>query len=508
MTRLPQQNTDITEFPDFAKDLDLNGRHSISVAVLTTDQDDVELINSTLRDAGHAAHCHWTASPNTLADTLSAENVELLILNCDHYPDGIRQVVKQKDRYNPELPVIAMQENADESVIEQAMRAGACDLVSINLKSRLQSVVSRELRALRVERALNSTLQTATEYKRQLRDNMDASTSSIALVQEGIFSDVNDSWLKTFKVKDKRDLLGFPFMDAFEPESQAALKGALVATVAGKWQKGEKLVVKTHIDSGDVEELHLQFSRIDLEDGPCVQIRIAPQLKVAEEPTKLVHDALKRDPTTLFFHRAQFIERITKRLKRKPASGTHCLVYMRPDNFGELKDKIGVLDSEEILGQFAEEVRKRLHPRDVAGRFEGTAIMALLERGSDRDAQVWGQQLSDHISGRTFEVADKSTHMTCTVGACGVSEVFGSLEEFISATVDAYKLGKEAGGNTSCLSETADEDTKQREFDAIWVKHLKSALMDDRFRLAQLPIAGLRSDSIQMYDLLVRMIDE
>jgi len=486
----------------------LNGRQSISVAVLTTNQDDVQLINSTLRDAGHATRCHWISSPNTLADTLSAENVELLILNCDHYPDGIRQVVKQKDRYNPELPVIAMQQKAEEPDIESAMRAGACDLVSISLKSRLQSVVSRELRALRVERALNSTLQTATEYKRQLRDNMDASTSSIALVQEGIVTDVNDAWLRSFKIKDKHELIGMPIMDVFEPQSQAALKGALVATIEGKWQKGEKLVVKSHIDSGDDEELHLQFGRIDLDDGPCVQIRISPQLKVAEEPTKLVHDALKRDPTTLFFHRAQFVERITKRLKRKPASGTHCLVYIRPDKFGDLRREIGVLDSEEVLAQFAEEVRKRLHPRDVAGRFEGTAIMALLERGSDRDAQVWGKQLVDHISSMTFEVADKSTSMTCTVGACGVSEVFSTLEEFVSATVAAYELGEQDGGNTSRLSQTAEEDTKQREFDAIWVKHLKSALMDDRFRLAQLPIAGLRSDSVQMYDLLVRMIDE
>jgi EAL domain-containing protein (putative c-di-GMP-specific phosphodiesterase class I) len=78
----------------------------------------------------------------------------------------------------------------------------------------------------------------------------------------------------------------------------------------------------------------------------------------------------------------------------------------------------------------------------------------------------------------------------------------------VAATVQAYKLGKEAGGNRSYLDESADEDTKQREFDAIWVKHLKSALMEDRFRLAQLPIAGLRSDSIQMFDLLVRMIDD
>ena len=488
--------------------MDLNGRHSISIAVLTTNQDDVQLINSTLRDAGHAAHCHWISTPSKLADTLAAENVELLILNCDRYPDTIRQIVKQKDRYNPELPVIAMQDKAEEADIESAMRAGACDLVSLRLKKRLQSVVSRELRALRVERALNSTLQSATEYKRQLKDHRDYSSSCIALVQEGIFVDVNDAWLTTFKLRDKNDLVGTPVMDNFESDSQAALKGALVATIQGKWQKGEKLIVKAHIGSGDAEELHLQFSRVELDDGTCVQIRIAPRLQVAEEPTKLVHDALKRDPTMLFFHRAQFLERITKRLKRKPASGTHCLVYIKPDNFGELKDKIGILASEEMLGLFAEEVRKRMHPRDVAGRFEGTSIMILLERGTARDAQAWGKQLVDHIGNMTFEIEDKSTSLTCTVGACAVSEVFSNLEEFIAATIAAYDIGKSAGGNGSFLSESAEEDTKQREFDAIWLRHLKAALMENRFRLAQLPIAGLRSDSIQMYDLLVRMIDE
>jgi diguanylate cyclase (GGDEF)-like protein len=337
---------------------------------------------------------------------------------------------------------------------------------------------------------------------------MAVSASSYALVQEGIFTDLNDAWLQQFKIKEKDELIGLPVMDNFEPESQAALKGALVATIAGKWQNDEKLIVKAHIDSGEAEELHLEFRKVELEDGPSVQIRIAPQLKVAEEPTKLVHDALKRDPTMLFFHRAQFLERITKRLKRKPAQGTHCLVYIKPDNFGEIRDKVGIIQSEEILAQFAEVVRKRMHPRDVAGRFEGTSIMVLLERGSARDAQVWGKQLIEHLKNVTFEIGDISTHMTCTVGACGVSEVFSNLEEFVTATVGAYKQGKKAGGNTSFLDESADEDTKQREFDAIWVKHLKAALMEDRFRLAQLPIAGLRSDSVQMFDLLVRMIDE
>ena len=485
----------------------MNGRHSISIAVLTENQDDVALINSTLRDGGHAAHCHWIAHPHNLDEILARENVELLVLNCDNYPDNIRSVIKQKDRFNPEIPVIALQQEADEDSIQKAMQDGACDLVSIGRKSRLQSVVSRELRALRVERALYSTLQSATEYKRQLKDHMASSMSAIALAQEGIVVDVNEAWIEQFKAASKDELIGMPLMDSFESDSHAALKGALIATLAGKWKGDEKLIAKPNAGGAD-DELHLEFRRIDMDDGPCVQVRIAPQLKVAEEPTKLVHDALKRDPTTLFFHRAQFLERITKRLRKRPPSGTHALVYVRPDKFGELAKKVGVIDSEEILAQFAEEVRKRLHPRDVAGRFEGTAIMALLERGSARDAQVWGQQLIDHISKQTFEIGDKSTHLTCSVGACGVSEVFSSLEEFVKATIDAFHVAKSEGGNTSALNESADEDTKQREFDAIWVKHLKSALMDNRFRLAQLPIAGLRCDSIEMFDLLVRMIDE
>ena len=486
----------------------MNGRHSISIAVLTENQDDVALINGTLRDAGHAAHCHWISKPQNLGETLTAEHVELLVLNCDKYPESIRQVVKQKDRYNPEVPVIALQQKADEDSILQAMRAGACDLVSIDLKKRLHSVVTRELRALRVERALNSTIHSATEYKRQLKDYMQESSNAIALVQEGIITDVNDAWLTLFRAASNDEVTGLPLMDNFEAESHAAIRGALNAAIDGKWAADEKLIAKSQVTNGDTDQVDLEFRRFMFEDGPCVKVSITPPIKPVEEPTKLVHDALQRDPTTLFFHRAQFLERLAKRLKKKPASGLHALAYIRIDKFNEVCEKVGVLNSEEILTQFAEIMRKRMHPRDVAGRFEGTTIMTLLERGSARDAEVWGRQLCEHMQKQTFEVDDRSAQLTCTVGVCAANEVFSTLEEFVSAAVEAYRMGREAGGNQSMLSEAAKEDTKQQEFDAIWVKHLKSALMEDRFRLAQLPIAGLRSDGIEMYDLLVRMLDE
>ena len=486
----------------------MNEQQGITIAVLTENQDDVEIVNGTLRDAGHAAHCHWIENPKKFDKALRDERIELIIINSEGYADTIRQVIKQKDGYQPEVPVIAVKSTVDEAGIQEAMDHGACDLVSIDKKGRLQAVVARELRAFRVERALNSTLNSATEYRRQFNNYMQGSTSPIACVQEGILTVVNKAWMTLFELAKKDDAIGMPIMDYFEAESQAAVKGAIVATEKGKWQPDEQLVAKSSVGKADAETLDLRFQLVEFDDGSYVQVRIAPPEKKPEEPTKLVHEALKRDPTMLFFHRAQFLERVKKRLKKKPSSGLHLMVYIKPDDFSEARTQVGILNTEEVLAQFAEEVRKRMHPRDFAGRFEGTVIMALLERGNERDAEVWAQQLCDHIEKHEFEVDGLKAKLTCTVGICAVSGVYSNFEELISAVANAHSTAKQSGGNSKHLSESTDESTRLRKYDKIWVKRIKSALMENRFQLAQLPIAGLRSESAQMYDMLVRMLDE
>lgn len=476
--------------------------------MLTTNQDDVEVVNKTLRDGGHAAHCQWIRNPTEFEAALNGSALELIVLDCDTYPDSVRQVIKQKDAYKPELHALAVKRDVDETAILDAMKQGAVDLVSINNKERLQAVVSRELRASRVERALNSTLQSATTYRKQLYDYMEGSASAIAYVQEGIVTNANRAWLALFGIASKDDLTGLPLMDSFEVESQAAIKGAIIATSKRKWQTGEKLTAKANLGDAKVETLELDFQLAEFDDGDHIQIRITPPSRVPEEPTKLVHDALKRDPTTLFFHRAQFLERITKRLAKKPPSGLHVLVYIKPDDFSKISGKVGLVSSEDVIAQFAEEVRKRMHPRDVAGRFEGTVIMALLERGNERDAEVWSQQLVDHIQATTFRINKQELSVTCTVGVCAVSGVFDNMNELVSAAAQAHKLGKQAGGNSVSVNDSPDEDTKLRRHDAIWIKRIKAAMVERRFRLAHLPIAGLRNDSVAMSDMLIRMLDE
>ena len=485
----------------------MSERQSIEIVVMTEDQDDVELVNRALRDAGHAAHCRWVDSATSFDEVLREESIEFVIMNVECYADSVRQVAKQKDRFHPDVPLLIIRSTADEQSILDAMKAGACDLVSIDNTARLQAVVDRELRAYRVERALNSTLVSATEYRRQLNDYMENSASSIAYIEEGIIVEANNSWVEMFSAGDKSEVTGLPLMDNFLEESQAAIKGALIATAEGKWQSDEKLAARSVVGDGDAAKLELTFHLASLDDGPTVQIRIAPPKAVIAEPTELIHKALNRDPTTLFFHRAEFLERMTKRLKRKPGSGLQVVAFIKPDSFSLVRNDVGILETEEILAQFAEEIRNRMHSRDVAGRFEGTAILLLLERGNERDAEAWGRQLVEHVEQHTFKVGKLNVKLTCTVGVVGVSGVYSNLEELIAAAADAHGKGKDGGGNRVYLHEANDESTRLRKFDEVWVSHINTALKENRFRLAQLPVAGLRSDAVRMYDMLVRMLD-
>jgi EAL domain-containing protein (putative c-di-GMP-specific phosphodiesterase class I) len=107
-----------------------------------------------------------------------------------------------------------------------------------------------------------------------------------------------------------------------------------------------------------------------------------------------------------------------------------------------------------------------------------------------------------------FTIGKQKVRLTCTVGVVGVSGVYSSLEELVSAAADAHEHARKSGGNSAALRESTDVDTKLRKYDEIWVKRIKAAMGENRFRLAQLPIAGLRSDSTKMFDMLIRMIDE
>src|ERR1700684_2145268 len=228
--------------------------------VMTRSQDHVEAINSTLRKAGHPVHCTWLPDARDLGDALTQINPEMLIAFIEELGVDLASLMKVKQQSAPGMPVLIVREHVDEAAIADAMRLGAQDVVTLANRSRLQSVATRELRAYRLAPALSTTLSSAREYREQLQNFLEGSADAITHVQEGIIVDANRAWLELFGYSGDDALAGPPLIGLFQQETHAALKGALVACLQGKWS-GHGLKVQALLSDGSSLPLVLMLSK-------------------------------------------------------------------------------------------------------------------------------------------------------------------------------------------------------------------------------------------------------
>ena len=480
---------------------------AVPMIVMTRSQDHVEAINSTLRKAGHPVHCTWLPDARDLGDALTQLNPEMLIAFIEELGVDLGSIMKVKQTSAPGMPVLIVRDTVDETIIADAMRLGCQDVVTLANRNRLQAVASRELRAHRLERALSTTVSSAREYREQLQHFLQGSADAITHVQEGIIVDANRAWLELFGYSENDALTGTPLMDQFEQETHPALKGALVACLQGKWS-GHGLKVQALLSDGSSLALELVLTKADYDGEPAVRIAIAARNKTDRDIELQLADAVKNDATTGFLQQRYLIAAISERCAQPAKGGVRQFAFIKPDKFVDIQQAIGVLASEDFLAQLAEELRAQLTPTDLCGRFGGNGFLVLLERGTAKDVETWAEHVVKRIGSHVFTVDEKTLTATATVGLGLLPPANPEIGSVITDALDAARRGRELGGNQMYVVDKSDTDTRVQAYDKIWVKHIKSALMENRFRLVQQPIASLLGEDKGMFDVLVRMLDE
>ena len=480
---------------------------AVPMIVMTRSQDHVEAINSTLRKAGHPVHCTWLPDASDLGDALTQINPEMLIAFIDELGVDLSSIMKVKQQNAPGMPVLIVRETIDEAMIADAMRLGCQDVVTLANRNRLQAVATRELRAHRLERALSTTLSSAREYREQLQNFLEGSADAITHVQEGIIVDANKAWLELFGYTESDALSGTPLMDLFEPETHPALKGALVACLQGKWS-GHSLKVQALMSDGSSLALELLLTKADYENEPAIRIAISALRKKDTALEVQLADAVKNDATTQFLQQRYLIAAVRERAAQTMKGGVRQFAHIKPDRFIDIQHAIGVLESDDFLGQLADLLRAQLTPTDICGRFGGNGFLAMLERGTIKDVETWAENVVKRVNEHVFNSGEKTLSATVTVGLGLLPSTKPDVSAAITDAVSATRRGRELGGNQMYVVDKADTDTRVQAYDKIWVKHIKSALMENRFRLVQQPIASLLGEDKGMFDVLVRMLDE
>ena len=480
-------------------------QNAVPLIVLSSARDPVESINSILRRAGHPVHCTWIPSLRDLGDALTQLNPELLLC-IDSGAEDFTSVGRVRDQISPTVPLIVVADTKDEAQVVEYMHQGARDVVSLSSPARLQAVMARELRSFRLERALETTLKSARDARRQLETVLERSNDAIVQVQEGIVVEANASWLELFGLADGGALDGTPVMDLFEESTHAALKGALAACLQGRWSD-HPLKVNAILADGTSIPIELVMALGEHDGEPCVRLVVPARPRDDRMLAEDLADAVRRDPSTGLLYRRPLLEALTARLATPVLAGVRYFALVKLDKFATIERDVGAAASEECLIEFAALLKEHLNPKDIAGRFGGVSFLVLLERGNERDVEAWSDQLVAKSSKHVVRIKDKTLSVTCTVGLSVVTPNDADLDATIADAIEACRKGRHRGGNQAYTSDRADNDARVQSYDKVWVKHIKAALMENRFRLVQQPVASLQGDDPSMYDVLVRMVD-
>ncbi len=478
---------------------------AVPLVVVSPARDPVEALNSLLRRNGIPAHCTWIPGLQDLADALVQINPELLVCVSQ---DGaeLETVARLRDRFAADVPLLLIRPAVDEATIAGDLALGARDSVTFANPARLQSVVERELRAYRLDRALKGTLRSAQDYRKQLESVLTRSNDAIAQVQEGILVDANSSWLELVGVEEASAITGQPIMDFFDDATHPALKGALIACQQGRWSD-HTLKVDALMADGSTVPLEITLALGEREGEPCVRLVVPAQKHDDRQLATELADAVRRNPRTGLLYRQPLFEALGKRLENPVQGGARFLVCIRPDHFPTIERDLGPVGSEDFIQTLCQLVKPQLLPNDLIGHFSGTGLMALIERGTERDAEAWAERLIDRVARYEYVLLGKTIKATITIGLSLVPNVAPRLDSVLIDALDAARRGRQRGGNQLCAFDRSDADTRVQSYDAVWIKHIKAALMENRFRLVQQPVASLQGTDTQMFDVLVRMVD-
>ena len=480
---------------------------AIPLVVLSRQQDPVEIINSTLRNAGQPVHCNWVRDISSLGEAMVQSGPQLVFL-CVADDDEAQAAIDARNRYATQVPAILVKEAISEADLAHAIEIGAQDIVTLQALKRLQSVALRELHSARLDNALAGTLASARQYRDQMKAFMAGSADAIAHVQEGIVVDVNPAWVDLFGYEDAGALLGQPLMDFFHQRSHPALKGALVAAAQGRWTD-HSLSSMAVLPGGAELGVDLEFESFEFESEPAVRVRVPTQKRDLASLTSQLEEALRFDTSTGLLKRGAFLDQGAAQTAHLLKAGIRAVVYLEPDRLASLESDLGPVAVEDVMDELGAQLRTQLQPGDIAGRVSARGFAVLVERGNARDLDAWVSRVLQRVAEHVFHSGQhRSVTVSCSAGATACNAQGDVLTAPLESSIRACRSAAAAGGNRLLRPEPVADKPEIEEADRGWAAQIKAALMANRFRLVQQPIASLVGDGESMFDLVVRMLDD
>ncbi len=483
--------------------------NKISLIVVDDSFDTEEQIVSALRSDGYAARSVRVEDAEDLMEAIRKKAPDLVLytkgmelISLEETCDCIKDILK-----GTPVPVIAVQKNGDAESVVAAMRAGAADLSSYANMDHLRLVISRELNALRSWRQMYKLQTAMSESERRCESLLDSSRDAIAYVHEGMHVYSNASYLDLFNLEQSDELEGMPILDMVAPDNRDSFKSFLRDYL----QKDASTEVhKTHLQKpdGTVFEGVMEFSPASIEGEPCIQVIIRKEDANTEALEERLKELSQKDQLTGLYNRQYCLDAVEATISKcESEDSSAALMEIRPDNFEDIKSRIGAVDIDKYFVSVAQALSSVLIKNDtLAFMNPGYSIIAY---GQDKDSILeYAKKIQGAIMDLDVTIRDEKINTTCSIGITLIDRNSPETNEVMRRADKVSVEALQAGTNQIKLYVPEEGELTRHEIDSRYREQLTQALKNDMFTLFYQPIISLHGDTDERYEVFVRMLSE
>ena len=154
-----------------------------------------------------------------------------------------------------------------------------------------------------------------------------------------------------------------------------------------------------------------------VQDGQESVAELHAQMRVYKDRLEVVERIASQDPLTGLTNRRM----IERELDLHSSQGCpFSVIYIDLNDFKQINDTFGHLAGDDLLKQFAGEIRAAFRTTDVVGRWGGDEFIVLVD-GDFRDARTRAERIEKWVDGEYTLTTDSGVRKVQVSAACGVA---------------------------------------------------------------------------------------
>ncbi|GLQ30617.1 EAL domain-containing response regulator [Litoribrevibacter albus] len=479
---------------------------TIKLLLLDHSQNDAELMVSYLRNSGHATRAEYVDSLETFSELIKSGHWDLMIARYEAenlpYNEAIDEILKQ----DKDIPSVIVCDNFTPELVVETMINGASALAPRDDADHLLPVIKKELLSLAYRRELRSTYINLREAEKRCNLLLANSKDAIAYVHEGMHIYSNDAYMSLFGYDDPDELACIPIIDLVSSDNQDDFKQFLKDYRTDPSKKEFSCLV-SRADDSDVKVI-MEFTDATYDNEQCTQVIIRPDQDSEKLEAKL-KEISSQDLLTGLFNRNHLLEQLETACSHaiqhnKPSS----FMYIEIDDFTTANIGVSVSDLDIILTDIAQLVQTQLGEKGLCARVGDDDFGVLFPHSDIEGCKQLGEELRQLIEDHLSEVNSRTIQVTASLSLVPINETTTSANEILTRATDTVAKGRENSENKGNFVLLYVPEKPKLSGESAMAEELKQAIEDNRLKVLFQPIISLRGDSREIYEALIRMVDE